>query len=384
MEKQLVTVALVGMGGYGAHYVNTILNQSEEFGMKCVGMVSTHPERYADAEEFKSRGITIYRSMEELYKEQSPQLVFIASPIQFHCRQICYALEHGSHVLCEKPTAATEADARLIIETANRTKRFVAIGYQRCYSRAVLKAKTDALAGRYGKPVTFKCLAAWQRNLSYFERGWTGKIKVGEDYVNDSIANNGCAHHLNHLFFMAGEALQQSAFPASIEAECYRVNDIENYDTVTIRMTAENGVRLHFAGTHCAKESYSPYIVCEFEHGKIVFDESKAERPVTGYLENGEVIEYGSMTEDNLYKIFCAVEAVRGQDTIYCDAVAALPHSITIQYIQDHVPVADWQDRARLFNRASEEEPRYMKYVEGLGDAMLACFEEEKLLSEKM
>ena len=55
MEKQLVTVALVGMGGYGAHYVNTILNQSEEFGMKCVGMVSTHHVRkaYQDKNRFR-------------------------------------------------------------------------------------------------------------------------------------------------------------------------------------------------------------------------------------------------------------------------------------------------------------------------------------------
>jgi len=96
MEKQLVTVAVVGMGGYGRHYVNAILNQSDEYGMECVGMVSTHPERYEDAEEFKSRNIHIYRSMEELYEHQSPQLVFISSPIHFHCRQICYALEHGS------------------------------------------------------------------------------------------------------------------------------------------------------------------------------------------------------------------------------------------------------------------------------------------------
>ena len=383
MEKQLVTVAVVGMGGYGRHYVNAILNQSDEYGMECVGMVSTHPERYEDAEEFKSRNIHIYRSMEELYEHQSPQLVFISSPIHFHCRQICYALEHGSHVLCEKPTAATESDARMIIETAKKANRFVAIGYQRCYSRAVLKAKEDILAGRYGKPVVFKCLALWRRALTYFGRGWTGKIKVGEDYVNDSIANNACAHHLHHLLFMAGEELNQSAFPASMEAECYRVNDIENFDTITLKMTTDNGVRLYFGGTHCAKEAHNPYVVCEFERGKIVFDENKEERLVIGYLDSGEVIEYGSTTEDNFRKIPCAVEAVRGEDTIYCDAKTALPHSMIIQYIQDNVPIQDWQDRAKLFNVASEEEPRYMKYIEGLGEAMRECFDEEKMLSEK-
>lgn len=381
MEKQVVTVALVGMGGFGVHYVNAILNQSEEFEMRCVGMISTHPERYADSVEFKAKNIPIYRTMEELYENQTPQLIFISSPIQFHCRQICYALEHGSNVLCEKPTAATEEDARRIIEKSKAANRFVAIGYQRCYSRAVLKAKEDVLSGLYGKPVVFKCIAMPRRNLDYFGRGWTGKIKAGEDYVNDSIANNACAHHLHHLFFMAGEALNQSAYPAKIEAECYRVNDIENFDTVTIRVTTKNEVRLYFGGTHCAKEPHKPYIVCEFECGKIVFDENTEERLVTGYLDSGEVIEYGSMKEDNFRKIPCAVEAVRGEDTIYCDANTALPHSITIQHIQNNVEIRDLRNRAKLYNVASEKEPKYMKYIEGLGEDMLTCFHEEKMLS---
>ena len=384
MEKQLVTVALVGMGGYGSRYVKEIIDRSEAYGMNCVGMVDIAPEKCEYYHEVISLGIPIYHTIEELYVNHSPQLIFIATPIQFHCRHICYALEHGSHVLCEKPTAATSADAKLIIEKAYEAKRFVAIGYQKCYSNAVLKAKEDVLAGRYGQPKVYKCLATWQRNISYFERGWAGKIKIGEDFINDSIANNACAHHLNHLFFMAGKALNQSAFPESIEAECYRVNEIENYDTVTIKMVTENGVRLYFAGTHCAKESYAPYIVCEFENGRIVFDETRIERPVIGYLKNGEVIEYGSMMEDNFRTIFCAVEAVRGRDTIYCDAITAFPHSIVIQYIQDNVPIQDWRFKAELLNKASDDNPRYMKYVEGLGKAMLACFQEEKMLSDEI
>ena len=219
--KKKVTVAVSGMGGYGTHYVNAILNQSEEFGMECVGMISTHPERYADSEAFKSRNIPIYRSMEELYDHAVPDLLFISTPIHLHCPQVCYALERGSNVLCEKPTSATLEDAKKMLEKSKETGKFVAIGYQRSFHPGVLKAKADVLAGKYGKMISFKMIVVQRRPITYFERGWAGKIKIGEDYVYDSIANNSCAHFLHHLFFMAGDQLNTSAFPKTIEAECY-------------------------------------------------------------------------------------------------------------------------------------------------------------------
>ena len=137
--RKKVTVAVSGMGGYGTHYVNAILNQSEEFGMECVGMISTHPEKYADSEEFKSRNIPIYRSIEELYDHVVPELLFISTPIHLHCPQACYALERGSNVLCEKPTSATLADAKKMLKKSKETGKFVAIGYQEVFIRGCLR-----------------------------------------------------------------------------------------------------------------------------------------------------------------------------------------------------------------------------------------------------
>lgn len=91
MEK-VITVALVGMGGYGSYYVEEILNNSETYGMDCVAMVDIYPEKSKYVDEVKARGIPIYSNMEELYEKHRPQLVFISTPIQFHCRQSCFAL----------------------------------------------------------------------------------------------------------------------------------------------------------------------------------------------------------------------------------------------------------------------------------------------------
>lgn len=378
--KEKVTVGLIGMGGYGVHYVNAILNQSEEFGMECVGMVSTHPERYQNDEAYAA--IPIYRSIEELYEHAVPQLLFIATPIHLHCRQVCYALEHGSNVLCEKPTSATLEDAKKMLELSKKTGKFVAIGYQRCFHPAVLQAKADVLAGKYGRPVRFKMLVVQRRPITYFARGWAGKIKAGEDYVYDSVANNSCAHFLHHLFFMAGEQLNTSAFPETIEAECYRVNEIENFDTITAKITTANGVELYFGATQSGETNFGPFCCCEFENGKIFIDEDGS---VRGEINGEEEIIYGNTKEHNFRKIPLAVDAVRGEDTVFCDINTALPHSMTIQYIQDHVQIQDIQDRAEIINAVGDDVPPiWVKCVKGLRDAMIACYEEGTMLSTKL
>ena len=59
MTEKKVTVALVGMGGYGIYYVEEILNNSEKYGMTCVGMVDICPEKSKYIEEVNGQGISI-------------------------------------------------------------------------------------------------------------------------------------------------------------------------------------------------------------------------------------------------------------------------------------------------------------------------------------
>ena len=319
--------------------------------------------------------------MEELFEKQVPELVFISTPIQFHCRQVCFALEHGSHVLCEKPAAATLEDAQKMLETAKVTGRFAAIGFQRCYNRAILSAKQDILSDRYGKPIKLKAIVGQQRNLAYYRRGWAGKLKVGEDYIYDSVANNSAAHYLHNLLFFAGETLSTAAFPETIEAECYRGNEIENYDTITAKIRTTSGVELYFAAFQCGERHYKHYAEFLFENGSIVIEQDGS---IVGRLSTGELKEYGNFNTDMGNKVQCAVRAVRGEDTIYCDVNTALPHAYAIQYIQDHVKICDLTDRSEVINVAKDgEEPNFVRCVKGLDEAMIDCFRREAMLSAR-
>ena len=379
MAEQKISVALVGMGGYGLTYVNEILENSESYGMDCIAMVDICPEKCERIDEIRERGIPVYTDMEEMYKHCQPELVFIATPIHFHCRQVCFALEHGSNVLCEKPIAATLADAKKMLETEKRTNRFVAIGFQMCYHHVLLEAKKDMLSGVYGKPIKFKAIIGQRRNLAYYQRGWAGKIKAGDDYVYDSVANNSAAHYLHNLYFMAGDELNRSAFPKEIEAECYRGNYIENFDTITAKIKTTTGVDLYFATFQCGEKHHDHYAVCQLEKGTVTIEQDGR---MVGRFNTGEIKEYGSIYMPSKSKMQYALEAVRGADTIFCDINTALAHAYTIQYIQDNIKVTDLTDRSEVINVANEgEAPNLVRCVKGLDDAMWDCFHQEAMLS---
>ena len=59
--------------------------------------------------------------LRSLILDSGPDIVAVAGPDHLHADQTILALEHGAHALVEKPLATTVADARRIIDAADRT-----------------------------------------------------------------------------------------------------------------------------------------------------------------------------------------------------------------------------------------------------------------------
>ena len=61
-----------------------------------------------------------FTSLEEMVTGNTVDAVYIATPNALHASQSILCMQHGKHVLCEKPLASNAAEARLMIDTANR------------------------------------------------------------------------------------------------------------------------------------------------------------------------------------------------------------------------------------------------------------------------
>jgi len=70
-------------------------------------------------------GVKVYRKLDKLLADSTVELVDLCTPTALHADQSIACLDAGRHVVCEKPLARTSADARRIVEVAERSTGFL-------------------------------------------------------------------------------------------------------------------------------------------------------------------------------------------------------------------------------------------------------------------
>ena len=62
----------------------------------------------------------VFTSLEEMAASDKVDAIYIASPNYMHAEQSILCMNHGKHVLCEKPMASNAREARAMVEAAQR------------------------------------------------------------------------------------------------------------------------------------------------------------------------------------------------------------------------------------------------------------------------
>ena len=375
-ENKKVKVVCVGIGGYASVYWKALFSSAAN-NFEIVGAVDPYAESAKDFEEIKRRGIPIYADMADFYAEHSADLAIITTPIHLHTRQMLFALEHGSNVLCEKPLSGVSADAEIIERRAAELGKFVMIGYQWSYAPAILALKADVLSGKLGAPEFLKTKILWPRKKEYFKRGsgWAGKLLARDGTViNDSVAANACAHYLHNMLFVCGPEYF-AAEAKNVKADLLRVNDIENFDNATVSFELENGAKCLFIATHSTDKNINPMFEYRFEKATVTYDENT--KDIVAYFADGEEKHYGNPFAGGSDggKARIAIEGclTPGFKPV-CTPYTAAAHTRCIETIQTY-PI-------------HSVNPEYIRdngdllYVEGLTAATTECYEKEIMLDE--
>jgi len=334
------SVALVGMGGYGHIYVNALLGAEPASGIQFFAGIDPFPEGCHRLAEVRQLGIPLFKSLEEFCAEGHADLVVLSSPPQLHCEQACLALGAGSHVLCEKPLGAQPEQVTQMIAARDRAGRQLAIGYQWSFSPAVQNLKRDIAAGRFGQPTRLRTRVYWPRDEKYFGRSpWAGRQRDAQGrLVLDSPANNACAHHLHNMFYVLGEAPNRSDWPATVQAELYRANAIENYDTIALRCVTEHGTEVLFFASHATRYQRDPLFSYEFDDAVVHYGGKIGDR-IVAQRSDGSLIDYGSpASADSPQKLFDVLESIRQDRPVLCGPEAAGAQTACISAAQLSTP----------------------------------------------
>ncbi|MBQ8953889.1 MAG: Gfo/Idh/MocA family oxidoreductase [Clostridia bacterium] len=376
-----LSVLLVGVGGYGTNYAREMLDHGEALGAVLAGVVDPYAATSKCYGELTQRGARFFNTVNEFYLYNTADLAVISTPIQFHADQAVTCLEHGSHVLCEKPAAATVEDVQLMIAARDRAGKALAIGFQWCYDPAMLRLKADVDAGLLGKPLAMKSLVLWPRAISYYKRGlgWAGKkYDASGAAIFDSVASNATAHYIENMLWLAGRDYA-GADVRDMRVQTLRANDIETFDTVVMDAVLENGAKLFFAASHAvgAGGIQEPVFEYEFENAVVRYGAlGAAGNALRAEWRDGTVKDYGvSSTGGCDHKLRTAIALARGENAaLPCPVEAALRHTRAMAMIFEKQPEAE------RFPAEAVRLDDGMVWVPGLKDRLVRCYENWEML----
>jgi predicted dehydrogenase len=337
-----ISIALVGIGGYGNHYVSALLDAKDRRGdVRIAAALDPNPAACTRLAELQASGVPLYPSMTALYAEHQPDVVVISTPPHVHSEQTCLALAEGSHVLCEKPLCVTPQQACNMLLARDKAGKTVSVGYQWSFSDAIQNLKADVLAGALGRPKRLRTLVLWPRDEAYYNRNsWAGATcDPHGNLILDSPVNNACAHYLHNMLYVTGASIDRSALPRTVTAELYRAHPIENYDTAALRYVSGDGVVGMFITSHASAARSGPILHYEFEKATVEFVPRPHATIVARFID-GSVKDYGSPDSDHDRKLWLTLDAARNPDAVKtpCGIEAAAPHTQCTWAAQQSMP----------------------------------------------
>jgi predicted dehydrogenase len=388
-----VSLVMVGVGGMGSVYLQALLEKKDDGFFRIAGAVDPQPNRCQQYIEMRAMGVPCFVNLQDFYRNRKADLAILSSPIQLHMPQTSFALAKGSHVLCEKPAAGTIQEVRAAIEAEKAAGRWVAVGYQWSFSPAIQALKEDIRAGLFGAAKRFRCLYLWPRDEGYYARNdWAGKKRDAEGaWVLDSPVQNAMAHDLHNMFYILGKERDTSARPVEVEAELYRANAIENFDTAAVRVRTGEGVEILFLVSHASDEDRGPIVSYEFEKAVVKCDSRTS--GLWAEFPDATRKDYGVPDAEPMNKLWQSIAGAQEEGERarpLCGLDAAASQTLCMNGIQESAPdIRDFPadmvhivegPGARRLAVATPGAKR--RVVEGLDEALDGCFQAGRLPSE--
>lgn len=95
-------------------------------------------------------GLPAYEDAAALFNSNNVDVVYIATPHQYHAEQTIRALQAGKHVVVEKPMALSLQECDAMINAASSTNRILIVGHTHGFDPAPRAIRDLVLAKRHG------------------------------------------------------------------------------------------------------------------------------------------------------------------------------------------------------------------------------------------
>ena len=138
----------IGVAGLGRAFAVMLPTFKADPRVSLVAAADTRAEaRQRFAEEFSANA---YTTVEELCVDPAVEVIYVATPHQWHARHAALAAQHRKHLLIEKPMALTLQECAAIIDAARSAGVHLVIGHSHSFDAPVRHLRGLIDSGRYG------------------------------------------------------------------------------------------------------------------------------------------------------------------------------------------------------------------------------------------
>ena len=238
-------LAIAGLGGWGRNWSRLLIatdgyeivdvvdpvNASREWAVANLNLDPAHTHASLDA-----------------LTDSDAEAVLVLTPPDTHRAGAIAALEAGKHVLIEKPVSTSTADARAVIDAADRTGLIAMVSQNYRYSRPARQIRDMILDGRLGDVLSV-------RNL--YRNDFRDHLAPGDFRwkMPDPLLLDMSVHHFDLLRAMTGQE------PVTVDARSWKMGDIafENPSSATALMDLDGQATYAYDGDWASHQEPIPW-----------------------------------------------------------------------------------------------------------------------------
>jgi phthalate 4,5-cis-dihydrodiol dehydrogenase len=164
-----------GIAGLGVGATQVLPQAEAAPFVEIVAAADTRPQA---RDEFQNRYEgKAYDSVAGLAADPDVEVAWVATPNPLHCEHTVTLLEHGKHVVVEKPMAVTLEQAERMVEAADRNGRQLMCGHTASLSPGFRAIRQVVASGRLG---SLQAINLWSYNHWIFEPRMPDEIDMSK------------------------------------------------------------------------------------------------------------------------------------------------------------------------------------------------------------
>lgn len=237
--------SILGCGRISSKHVEALINNSEEAELVAVCDLSDEKAKKLKdqySQIISNADVKIYTDYRLMLESERIDVVSIATESGYHAKHAMDCLNHGTHVLVEKPMALSVQDADDMIELAKIRNKKICISHQNRFNPPIQKLRRAIEEGRFGKIINGTARILWTRDDNYYKQApWRGTKEL-----DGGTLMNQCIHNIDLLQWMMGSEVDRIH---SERGTFLRDIEMEDFGAILIRF--KNGAIGIVEGSAC-------------------------------------------------------------------------------------------------------------------------------------